>query len=146
MEKSEISTSSLLQRIFKTSNISRLVNSYEDILGGVPLNVHLGCLCDERGVIPGDVIKKAGIEKGYGYQIFNGIKQHPSRDVVIQIAFGFEMDYNEAQELLKEASKNALHAKVKRDAVIIFALNRKYTVFELQNALEELGLPVLGKV
>jgi hypothetical protein len=89
-------------------------------------------------------IYKSGIAHTYGHQLFNGLRK-PSRDKVIQIAFGFEMNYEEIQELLQAARKSLLYPKIERDAVIIFAIHKGLSVAETQKMLNELNLPVLGK-
>lgn len=141
----KIPTSSLLQRLLRTRSIKSFIKTYDEQLGTVPLAEYLGRLCTQKDAVTGHVIKKSGIDRTYGYQIFNGTKQNPSRDIIIALAFGFEMSYDETQELLKAAGKNALYARVERDAVLIFALNKKYGIDEVQVALKELDLPLLGK-
>lgn len=145
MTKERIPTSSLLQRLFRTRSIKNFISTYDAQMKSEPLSEHINRLCAEKGAIPGHIIKKSGIDRTYGYQIFNGTKQNPSRDIVIQLAFGFEMSYGEAQELLKAAGKNALYPRVERDAVLIFALNKKFGINDVQEALGELNLPLLGK-
>lgn len=145
MTRDRIPTSSLLQRLFRTRSIKSFINNYNAQMSRVSLSEYLVRLCTEINTIPGEIIKKSGIDRTYGYQIFSGTKRNPSRDIVIQLAFGFKMSYNEAQELLKAAGKNALYARVERDAVLIFALNKKYSIDEVQIALRELNLPLLGK-
>lgn len=143
MPKERISTSKLLARLFKTSSIKRFVKNYDDVMEHVPFCVHLNHLCSDRGVVAAHVIKKSGIERTYGHQIFNGTHR-PSRDKVIQLAFGFKMDFDETQDLLKMACKSSLYPKIKRDAIIIYALNKNYTVDDVQMTLSEMGLRLLG--
>jgi hypothetical protein len=110
----------------------------------IPFGARITDLCVSKNVKPGRVINKSGIERTYGHQLFNG-RRKPSRDKVLQLAFGFEMNYGEAQELLKAARKSALYPRVKRDAVIIYALNRGLGVYDVQATLRDLNLPLLGK-
>ena len=79
----------------------------------------------------------------YGHRLFAG-GRNPSRDTVLQLAFGFELDPEGAQELLKIARAAQLHPKVKRDAVIAFCLHRGQSLIEAQQALMDHGLPILG--
>jgi hypothetical protein len=89
------------------------------------------------------VIKRANIESSYGHRLFRG-SRNPSRDTVLQLAFGFGMDTAEAQQLLKIARHAALHPKVKRDAIIAFCLENGRTVIEAQNYLYDNDMPLLG--
>jgi hypothetical protein len=90
------------------------------------------------------VIQKSGLYRTLGHQLFNGYRK-PSRDKVIQIAFGFESDYAEAQEMLKKARMSPLYPRIKRDSVIIHALTHKRSFLETQSLLYEMGLPILGE-
>jgi len=137
-------TSDMLQELFDTRNVARFIMRNQEHMLKSPIHVYLESICKIKGVTAAQVIAKSGIERVYGYHIFKGNKK-PSRDKVIQLAFGFGMDYGETQELLKAASKSPLHPKVKRDVVIIFALNKNLTLNEVQNTMEELELPLIGK-
>ena len=144
MAGKKIPTSVLLQRLFKTSSISRFINNYSEKAGGVAeFNEYINNLCAQKDISPKEVIKKSDIERNYGHQLFKGIRK-PSRDKVIQLAFGFELSYEETQKLLAVARKSALYAKIERDAVIIYALKHKYNIQDVQLTLYELSIPLLG--
>lgn len=144
MAKERIPTGTLLQRLFKTKSIKRFISTYDEEMKRVPFSAYINRLCNDRDAVPEQIIKKSGIDRTYGHQIFNGAR-NPSRDKVIQLAFGFEMDYGEAQELLKIARKSSLYARIERDAVLIYALNKKLAISDVQATLKDLGLPLLGK-
>ena len=144
MATDSISTSTLLQRLFKNTDIASFIDHHSEYMNRVSFDVYINRLCKDRDTVPERIIKKSGIDRTYGHQIFNGSRK-PSRDKVIQLALGFEMDFYEAQELLKIARKSTLYPKIGRDAVLIYALNKKKTVTEVQATLEELSMPLLGK-
>jgi len=100
-------------------------------------------LCIKQGVKPAHVINESGIYRTHGHQIFNGSRK-PTRDKVVQLAFGFKMDLNETNDLLKWAKRSALYARVERDSVIIHALMNKHKFQQVQETLYEMGLPILG--
>lgn len=90
------------------------------------------------------VCRKAGIDNAYGNQIFNGTAKNPHRDYIIRLAFGFEMNYNETQELLRIADKSELCANdVARDNVIVRALGCDYSLDSIAATLYALELPML---
>lgn len=144
MRDENISTSELLQRLFKTSSISRFIRHYDKQMTNAPFNEYLTSLCLIKGVVAEHVINKSRIERTYGHQLFNG-RRKPSRDKVIQLAFGFGMNFDETQTLLKTARKSALYPKLKRDAVIIYALKHGLNIDDVQETLHDLDLPLLGK-
>ncbi|MDO4890239.1 MAG: helix-turn-helix transcriptional regulator [Coriobacteriaceae bacterium] len=89
------------------------------------------------------VITRSGIERSYGHRLFNGTR-NPSRDTVLQIAFGFGLDCDGAQQLLKVAGMSPLHPKVKRDAVVAYCLHNGRSLMDAQELLYEYALPLLG--
>jgi len=101
-------------------------------------------LCTQKNILPAHVIEKSGIERTFGHQLFNG-RRNPLRDKVIQLAVGFGMDYKETQDLLKIARKSVLYPKLKRDAVVIYAVENNLSIFDIQATLSELSLPLMGE-
>ncbi|MBQ3403964.1 MAG: hypothetical protein IJG63_00910 [Oscillospiraceae bacterium] len=100
-------------------------------------------ICEAKGEKPERVIKRGDIESSYGHRLFAGGRS-PSRDTVLKLAFGLELDTDGTQQLLKVARKAELHPRVKRDAVVAFYLHRHKSVTDLQQALLENRLPLLG--
>ena len=110
----------------------------------MPVSEYLRRLCEERDIVPEQVIKKAQIDRTYGHQIFNGTRV-PSRDKLIQIAFGFGLTFEETQNLLKSAGKSVLYPKFKRDAAIIFGISHQMDIMEMQYLLTSIEIPLLGE-
>jgi hypothetical protein len=145
MESPKTSTESVLHRLLNTKSIDSFFRRFDDDMNNFPaLHVYISNLCTEKGVTAGSVIEKSDIERTYGHKFFNGTRT-PSRDKILQLAFGFELDFEQTQKLLSVARESPLHPKVKRDAAIIFALKKKLNVNDIQHMLHELGLSVLGK-
>lgn len=100
-------------------------------------------MCLARGEPREYAIRRAGIERSYGYQLFNGTRK-PSRDKAIQLAFGFELDLQETQELLKVAMQSPLNPRIKRDAAILYGIMHRLEIDEVQKLLERFEMPLLG--
>lgn len=100
-------------------------------------------LCRSSGQVPEQVIRRAAIDRTYGHQLFNGTRR-PSRDKVVQLAFGFGLDVDGAQQLLRLAGKSALYPRIKRDAAILYCLNEHKDIIETQDILQKLELTLLG--
>jgi hypothetical protein len=109
-----------------------------------PFHKFISEICARSGQVPEQVIKRAAVERTYGHQLFNGTRE-PSRDKVIQLAFGLGLDLNAAQRLLQVAHKNALYPKLKRDAAIMLCLEKGRDILEAQTLLQSLGLSLLGE-
>ena len=138
-----VKTSTLLRRLFKAPNLEGFMENNEDAIQTPPFHVYISELCQVTDQVPERVIRLSSIERTYGHQIFNGTRK-PSRDKVIQLAFGFALDVDGTQELLKAAQKNLLYPRIKRDAAILYCISHHIDIVEAQSMLHDLGLTLLG--
>lgn len=104
---------------------------------------YLNLLIVEKKLRKSDIIQKSNLDKNYAYQIFNGIKKRPSRDKILMLAFGMSLNLNETKKLLKIAQQKDLYVRDPRDSVIIFCLNKGYTLMEVNESLLDYGLDCL---
>ena len=93
----------------------------------------------QKGMSIADMQKKSGIDRTYIYQIMDGSKR-PGRDKIIAIAFASGMSLPECQRALEIAQEGILYAKSRRDSVIIYAINKKMSLMELNSILDEYKL------
>jgi len=140
-----IETSAMWAQLFSSptvdSYLAKAGNGYEL----PPFSDYINELCRIKNESPEKVIKRACIERSYGHRLFKG-SRNPSRDTVLQLAFGFELSTDETQQLLKIARMSALHPKVKRDAIIAHCLYNGIGIVEAQQLLLDHNLPLLGGV
>lgn len=104
---------------------------------------YLDVLINEKGITKSELIKNANLDKNYAYQIFNGNKTNPSRNKVLMLAFGMQLNLNEARKLLKVAGLTDLYARSPRDSVIIFCLNKGMNLIDTNEQLSDFGLDIL---
>ncbi len=105
----------------------------------------LNKLVAERDVKPADVMRRSGLKKAYFYSLLDGSRENPSRDVLIQLGFGFEMSLDEVQEFLKHRGAAQLYPRIPRDGVIIYCFQRGMSIIDCDLLLEENGEAVLTK-
>jgi len=142
MEK-KISTGDLLKSLFRSGNIDKYLAETE-LPELPPFSDYIRQLCADMGETPQHVIKRSGIERTYGHQIFNGTR-NPSRDKVIQLAIGLGMDMDETQKMLRIAKKNELYPRVRRDVVLVYCITHGMGFSETQDALAHFDLQPLGE-
>ena len=99
---------------------------------------YLSQLLQEKGLIRAEVVRAAGINDTFGYQIFMG-QRNPSRDYLLALCFAMRLTLKEADRLLQAAGVNELYCKNRRDAIIIFCLTRGLTLQEADEELYRLG-------
>ena len=139
----QVRTSTLLRGLFKTRNLSAFFRQNEGAMQDADFSGYITGLCQERGLVPERVVKLSQIERTYGHQLFNGTRK-PSRDKVLQLAFGFGLDVEETQRLLREAGKSELYPRLKRDAVVLHCIAKQKNLFETQDILSAFNLTLLG--
>ena len=139
----KVNTNTLMKRLFKANDLSSYLQGNEGQLHSPDFCALLKELCNERNLLPARVIEQSQIERTYGHQLFNGTRR-PSRDKVIQLAFGFGLGVDETQRLLRAADKSLLYPRLKRDAVILYGLQKSLPILAVQENLVKYGLTMLG--
>ena len=92
-------------------------------------------LC-EKGFSESEVIRNSQIPRTYAYQIFSGQKS-PGRDKVIALCLAIQMNYEEVQRALTLAGLGKLYPRRKRDSILIFAIEHKISVQQVNELLFE---------
>ena len=139
--KKSLPTNDMWDQLVKAASLRQFIGENE--IGLPPFCDYIQALCRERGEAPERVIRRAAIERSFGHALFRGDRK-PSRDTVLQLAFGFEADVKLAQSLLRHAGHSTLYPKVPRDTVVGYCLIHKTSLIETQQLLMELGLPLIG--
>lgn len=91
-------------------------------------------LIKEKNIPKAELAKKSGMSEVYLYQVLSG-RRGPSRDRVVCICIGLKCTLAETQDLLKKCRYVPLYSKVRRDAVIMYALQKGWGVDELNDNL-----------
>ncbi|NBJ95090.1 hypothetical protein [Parablautia muri] len=89
------------------------------------------------------MIRRSLLGRAYVYKIFSGEKI-PSRDKLLALAFGLDLSDEEARKMLKLLGNKELYARDERDALILFALQRNKSIFEVNELLYEHGHAILN--
>lgn len=104
---------------------------------------YLEILMREKHLTKSEVIKRGNLDKNYAYQIFNGTKTNPSRNKVLMIAVGMELNVEETQKLLKMCGQTELYVRLPRDSVILYCLYKKKNIIETNELLNDYKLELL---
>ena len=75
----------------------------------------------ESGMRRSSVIRAAGINETFGYQIFTG-QRKASRDKVLALGLALGFDVHDMRVLLNHAGVADLYCKNRRDAIILFCV------------------------
>ena len=110
------------------------------------LSEYLHALAKERRMKLSDIMRRSGLKKSYFYSLFDGKRDNPARDVLIQLGFGFQMSFDEVQEFLKHLGAAQLYPRIPRDGVMIYAFQHGMDIIECDILLSENNEVPLVKV
>ena len=129
-------TEELLEQLLAAPDPARFAS--DNKVGARTLSEYLQQLLDEKGLERPAVVREAGINDTYGYQIFMG-QRNPERNKVLQLAFAMKCTLREANRMLKVSGANELYCKNRRDAIIIFCLDKGYSLLHTNEELYRFG-------
>jgi transcriptional regulator with XRE-family HTH domain len=92
---------------------------------------------NKKGLSKSEMVKKSLVSRTYAYQILDG-RKNPSRDKVIAFCMAAGLDIKETQKALILSQNSELYSRLKRDAIIIFAINNKLNVLSANELLFEM--------
>lgn len=102
------------------------------------LSEYLGVLLVEKHLKRSQVIRDANLNETFGYQIFTG-QRGASRNKLLQLAFAMHLDLRETNRLLKAGGVNELYCKDRRDAIIIFSVDKGFSLSKVNDELFRFG-------
>ena len=129
-------TEEVLQELLEAPSIDSFIAEHE--FPSCTLAEYLQQLLAEKGLERSRVVRMANLNDTFGYQIFQGTR-HPSRDKVLQIAFAMALTLRETNRALTAAGVSELYCKDRRDAIIIFCLDRGCSLQKVNEELYRFG-------
>ena len=133
------STADVKLKLNEAHSLEDFFDENEDTMLQGDLSDYLNRLVLKKDLVIANIVKDSDLDKAYVYQIFSGTRKNPSRDKLIAIAFGMHLDEDETQRLLKLAGHSELYPRKKRDAVILFAIQHRKSVWEADDLLDKYG-------
>ena len=126
-KKSSLSTSQLLSIIKKSGHFSEVTEAFQEVEEAPAFCHYLYEIMTNHHLSAKDIINRSGIERSYLYHILSGQKT-PGRNMIIRIGLCMNASLAEINQLLRLSNQGVLYAKVRRDAAIIFAIDKKYSM------------------
>ena len=138
-----VNTDTLMKRLLKANDLDTYLQGNDSYLQVPDFYTLRKSYCEQREMLPAQVIEQSQIERTYGYQLFNRTRR-PSRDKVILLALGLGLSVDETQRLLRSAGKSQLYPRLKRDAVILYGIQKRLPILTVQEILTKYRLTLLG--
>ncbi|AUN14867.1 helix-turn-helix domain-containing protein [Paraclostridium sordellii] len=133
-ENETVELMSILKNIDDESYLDEFVKITSTNFSDLSLPNFFQNICKEKGISKSDLIKNAEIDRTYGYQILNGTKK-PSRDKLLKLCISASLDIEESNKALKLGNVGQLYPKNPRDSIIIFGINKKLNLFQIDELL-----------
>ncbi len=135
-------TNELLNEIKSSKEIDQYLCENNGELNSKTLSERSHEIIKETGPKKPDIVARSSLNRIYTYQILQG-KRIPSRDKLIALCFGMELDLEETNKLLCFAGYSPLYARDKRDSIVIFSIKEGNNIFRANEMLLEHGFRIL---
>ena len=132
--KEEKSTEFLQSELKQAKSLEQFIQENEQNLKAKSIPEYLNDMLIKYDMEKSDIVRRSGLSGTYAYQIFDG-KKSAGRDKLIQLAFGFPLSLEETQRLLRFGGHNELYVKKKREAFVMYALEKEYNIDQLNELL-----------
>lgn len=111
-----------------------------------PFVQYLFKIIDEKGMKDSEVYKKANLDRRLFSKIRCDINYSPSKNTVLALAIGLELDIDETKSFLEKAGF-ALSKSILTDVIVEFYILKKdYDIFKINQALDDYKLRPLGNI
>lgn len=139
MDKGKEKSTAFLQSELKQAvSLEQFIKENEQDLRAQSVPEFLNEMLIKYNLEKSEVVRTSGLTGTYAYQIFDG-KKSAGREKLIQLAFGFPLSLEETQRLLLFGGYNELYVKKKREAFVMYALEKKYDICRLNELLYQNG-------
>lgn len=133
---SDLKTEELTEILKQTTDIDVYLDG-NDLLPDISLAEYINALVEDKRTKLANVARKAHMSSSYLYKLSEGKRKSPTRNKILQICFGFGLNIDESNELLKLAGVGVLYSKLIRDSIIMFCLERKHSILKCEELLEK---------
>ena len=93
---------------------------------------------EKSGYSKSNIINKSDVSYCYFYDVING-RKIPGRDKIIRLILTMHLSVDECQEALRISGRSALYPRIRRDAIILFAISNGYSIYQLSELLADSG-------
>ena len=129
-------TEELLNKIRETTDIEHFMEENESNFMRETVPEYLDRLVAEKRLKISEVAERSG-QGDYVYKVFQGTRK-ASRDILLAIAFGMQLNLEETQVLLRTAGTAQLDPRSRRDSVVIYGLCKKLRITDVCDILYKL--------
>lgn len=135
--------SNTLKQIRSKDDFESFITTNEETISLVSFSEYIEKYIKDNNLSKSEIIHNSLINRTYAYQVLQGIKR-PSRDKVVALCLSCNMNLEEVIKCLTLSQNAILYTKNKRDAIIIFAINKGLSVLQTNELLYEYKEDILS--
>ncbi len=135
---SNMDTTELFQHLVEGASFEKSLEALGTAINNPSLTELLAALQKRNGLSASDIADQTLLSKSYVHQLFNGIRS-PGRNAVLCVARVLKANLHETRTLLRLSQKGDLYPRIRRDAAIIFGIERDYDLMRLERLLTDIG-------
>ena len=128
------STDDLRQELMESPDLEQYLAENDAFFSSKDAAAMLNQLFKKYGLSKAALAKRSGMSDIYLHQIFSG-RRNPSRSRLLCLCIGLGASLEETQELLKLCGLAQLYPKLRRDAIIIYGLTHRLSLFSINDSL-----------
>ena len=128
------STDDLRQELMESPDLEHYLAENDAFFSSKDAAAMLNQLFKKCGLSKAALAKRSGMSDIYLHQIFSG-RRNPSRSRLLCLCIGLGASLEETQELLKLCGLAQLYPKLRRDAIIIYGLTHRLSLFSINDSL-----------
>ena len=137
-------TAALLEELKGFSDFRRFYEENASELQSLSLSAALSALLKKKGMEKSQAAARSQMSEVYAYQIFSGVRLHPSRGKVLCLTIAMGLTLEETQTLLKQTGYPPLYARDPFDCAVIYGVCRGMDVPAVNGLLYEYTGETLG--
>ena len=131
-------TDDLRQELMDTPDLSRFLAENQVSFRAERVSGLLSAMLERRQISKAKLARRSGMSEICLHQIFAG-RRNPTRSRLICLCYGLGATLEETQELLRLGGMAQLYPRTRWDAILIYGLTHRVSVFELNDRLFEEG-------
>ena len=131
-------TTTLKTELKQTADFDRFLKRNEENLVSIQIPDILKRYIKASGLSKAEISRRSGMSEVYLHQILAG-RRRPSRNRALALCIALGLTMQQTEAFLRDCGFAGLYVRNRRDAAIAFAVEKKWTVFDLNEKLFEMG-------
>lgn len=131
-------TIDLQEALMDAPDLNRFLDENRENFNNTSVADSLNQMILKQRISKSALARQSGMSEVYLHQVFSG-RRTPSRTRLLCMCFGLQATVEEAQVLLKQCGYAPLYPKNRRDAILLYGLSHKETLFQINDTLFDEG-------